>query len=125
MGFSNFIDSLYICFIQEHWLIRDHLYNINEISSDFVCVSVSGVDSESVLLGRPYGGCSILDRKSLSPFLMPLDTYSDRFCAVKLLSSCGLSIVMICVYMPNNSSQHSSESFSHILGEIEGFIDST
>ena len=43
---SNFIDSLYICFIQEHWLIRDHLYKINDISSDFVSVSVSGVDSE-------------------------------------------------------------------------------
>ena len=66
---------------------------------------------------------SILYRKSLSPFLTPLDTYSDRFCAVKLHSSCGLSIVMICVYMPNDSSQHSSESFSHTLGEIEGFID--
>ena len=56
---SNFIDSLNIFFIQEHWLIRDHLYKINEISSDFVSVSASGVDSESVLLGRPYGGCSI------------------------------------------------------------------
>ena len=86
MGFyftlSNFIDSLNICLIQELWPIRDHLYKINDISSNFVSVSVSGVDSESVLLGRRYSGCSILCRKSLSPFLTPLDTYSDRFCAV-------------------------------------------
>ena len=32
---------------------------------------------------------------------------------------------MICVYMPNDSFQHSSELFPHMLGEIEGFIDST
>ena len=55
-------------------LIRDHLYKINDISSDFVSVSLSGVGSESVLLGCPYGGCFILYRKSLSPFLTPLNT---------------------------------------------------
>ena len=55
MGFSNFIDSLDIYFIQEHFVII-FIYKINDISSDFVSVSVSGVDSESVLLGCPYGG---------------------------------------------------------------------
>ena len=102
---SNYIDSLDICFIQEHWLIHDHLCRINEISSDFVSVGVSGIDSSCVLMGRPYGGCAILYRKLLSPFITPLDTCSDRFCAIKLHDSCGLSILMICVYMPQHSSR--------------------
>ena len=63
---SNYIDSLDICFIQEHWLIHDYLCRINEISSsDFVSVGVSGIDSSCVLMGRPYGGCAIYSHTSI------------------------------------------------------------
>ena len=36
------------------------------INSDFLSASVSGVDSSLFLVGRPFGGCAILYRKSLS-----------------------------------------------------------
>ena len=85
---------------------------------------MSGIDSSCVLMGRPYGGCAILYRKLLSPFITPLDTCSDRFCAIKLHDSCGLSILMICVYMPSDSSQHASDLYLNTLGEIEGSIGS-
>ena len=54
-GFStlrNLIDSLDLCFIQEHWLLGDH-----DIGSDFFSTSVSGMDSSSLLAGHI---CSIL-----------------------------------------------------------------
>ena len=54
------IDSLDLCFVQEHWLLNDHLHKIGEISSDFLSVSISGVDHDHFLVGRPYGGCSPL-----------------------------------------------------------------
>ena len=91
----------------------DHLFKVNEISLDFA----SGVDDSCVLVGRPYCGCSILYRKSLSSFITPLDSCSDRFCAIKVCDSGGLSILMICVYMP-------FDSYLNTLGEVEGFIDS-
>ena len=93
---SNIIDSLDLCCIQEHWLLSDQLCLVNEISSDFISVGVSGVDHGTFLVGRPYGGCSILYRKSLMPFITPLVSCSNRFCAVKLCDSSGLSVLIVC-----------------------------
>ena len=59
------LQSCDLCFIQEHWLYRDHLEALN-ISEDFLSVGVSGMDSSEILLGRPFGGSGILYRKSLS-----------------------------------------------------------
>ena len=76
---THIIDSLDLCFIQEHWLLNDNLYKVAEISPDFISVGVSGVDHGTFLVGRPYGGCSILYRKSLSSFITPIDSCSNRF----------------------------------------------
>ena len=59
-------------------LVIDHLHKIHEISPDFLSVSVSG---------RPYGGCSILYRKSLSSVISPLDSNSHHFCGIKMVDS--------------------------------------
>ena len=55
----DLIGSLDICFIQEHWLLPDQLYLLNEFHPDFHSVSVSGIDGSVLLCGRPYGGCAI------------------------------------------------------------------
>ena len=76
-------DSFDLCFIQEHWLHSAHL---SRISHDFLSVSVNGMDSGSLLCGRPYGGCAILYRNSLLRVLYLLATScSKRFCAIKML----------------------------------------
>ena len=67
---------------------------INEVNSDF---SVSGMDSGVLLQGRPFGGCSILYCNSLSPFITPLKSFSNRFCGLKFSDSLGVSV---CVYIP-------------------------
>ena len=67
MSLRGLID---LCFIQEHWLHHDHLYQINNVSSDFLSVSISGMDCGVLLQGQPFGGCSILYRKSLASFLV-------------------------------------------------------
>ena len=69
LSIKIFIDSLDICFIQEHWLLSDQLNKVRDVSPDFLSVGVSGVDCSALLEGRPYGGCSILYRKSLVPFI--------------------------------------------------------
>lgn len=80
-----------LCFIQEHWLSCDYLNIVRDISPDFLSVGVSGMSCDSLCRGRPYGGCSILYRKSLSSCVTPLDTHSDRFCGIKLCDLTGLS----------------------------------
>ena len=75
-------------------------------------------------MGRPYGGCSIINRKSLVSFITPVNSCSDRFCAIKLCDSSGLSVLIICVYIPGEHNQNPSDAYLSTLGELEGFIDS-
>ena len=119
---KHYINSLDLCFIQEHWLLSDQLHLINTISSNFLSVSVSGMDSSTLLCGRPFGGCSILYRKSLSSCIVTLKSGSNRFCAIRYSSSDGLCMLFICVYMP--SSSLSSTEYLTTLGELDGFINS-
>ena len=123
-GVKNYIDSLDLCFIQEHWLHSDHINQVRDISPDFLSVGVSGMNNSDLLLGRPYGGCSILYRKSLSSCIVPLDTCSDRFCGVKFCDSSGLSFLLVSVYMPSVSTPSSNSNYLNVLGELEGFVDS-
>ena len=121
LSLTNFINSLDLCFIQEHWLLSDH---VCEISPDFLSVGVSGMNSDILSRGRPYGGCSILYRKSLSPYISPLYSCSDRFCGVRVCDSSGLSYLFVSVYMPTYYTPDSCYSYLNTLGELEGFITS-
>ena len=91
---QDFIDSVDLCFIQEHWLITEQLHQINNINHDFLSVSVSGMDSSLLHVGRPFGSCSILYRKSLSSCITPVSVSSNRFCAIKFQDSTGLSFLL-------------------------------
>ena len=119
---KNHIDSLDLCFVQEHWLHKDHLYKIRDISPDFLSVSVSGMDDTSLLSGRPYGGCSIVYRKYLSSCIIV--TCSDCFCAVKILESTGLALLMVSLYIPADCASSAFNEYLNTLGELEGFLES-
>ena len=79
---------------------------------------------DSILLGRPYGGCAIIYCKSLAPYVSHLNSVSRRFCALKF-SLDNVSFLCICAYFPTDYHDiHSRDAFIQLLGEIEGFIDS-
>ena len=63
---KHFIDSLDLCFVQEHWLLNDHLHKINDISSNFLSVSVSGMINSEFVCGRPFGGINDISSNFLS-----------------------------------------------------------
>ena len=121
---THFIDSLDLCFVQEHWLLSDQLHQINNVSPDFLSVSVSGMDISELVCGRPFGGCSILYRKTLASCITPLDSCSNRFCGVKFNCSSGLSMLLICVYLPSSSYPSNFTEYLNTLGELDGFIHS-
>ena len=120
---KNYVDSIDLCFVQEHWLLRDCLNLVNEISPDLYSAGVSGINCDFLWRGRPYGGCSLLYRKSLDSCVTPLDTHSDRFCSLKICDLSGVSYLLICVYMPCNYDQSSYGDYLNTLGELEGFIE--
>ena len=79
------------------------------------------MDDSFLLAGRPFGGCAILYRKSLSSCVTHFTFSLNRFCAVKL---CDLSVLLISVYMPSDNTPTSFVNYLNTLGELEGFIDS-
>lgn len=118
------IDCFDFLFLQEHWLPDNQLHKINNIHPDFLAVSCSGMDSSMLHVGRPFGGCSIVYKKSLSPYISPISTLSDRFCAVSLRDSLDRLFLLCCVYFPNESQPYSYTDFLNVLGELHGLIAS-
>ena len=88
----------------------------------FLSVRISGMNSDSLLCGHPYGGCAILYRKSSSSCITPLVSCSDCFCGIKILESTGLSFLLICAYMPAECHSSSFGDYLNTLGELEGFL---
>ena len=126
---SNFVNTLIndycfdICLIQEHWLLQDHLSALN-INPDFTSFGIGGMDSNPLLLGRPFGGCGVLYHKSLSPYIRRLSTYSKRFRAFSF-SFNSFTTLFICVYLPTDyGNQDSQDRFAESLNKLRGFIDS-
>ena len=54
-----------VLFNQEHWLLRDKLHLLQNISEEFIVFSKSSIDDGKLLIGRPYGGTAIFIRKSI------------------------------------------------------------
>ena len=119
---SNLLSACDICKLQEHWLFNEQLQSLN-FNNDFSSVGVSGMTSTDFIAGRPFGGCGILYRKSLSQYITTHRSISKRFCSVTI-NSPQQSILLICVYLPTNyGTSQSSDQFLESLGELKGFID--
>ena len=113
---SNYVQSLLqscdICLIQEHWLLRENLDSLI-ISDDFLSVGVSGMDSSLLLTGRPFGGCCILYRKSLSSVVHRIFTDSNRLCAIStthVITPYLSSSSFVSIYLPTDYSTVASHS---------------
>ena len=124
---SHFVNHLLsqcdLCFIQEHWLLNDHLTNLI-IDDNFSFTATSGINDSELILGRPYGGCAILFRKKLHPSISCIITNFSRFSALTFSNSSHVTLI-ICVYLPTDYGTLSSqEQFAETVDELHGFINS-
>ena len=82
------------------------------------------MDSSNLLVGHPFGGCTIMYRKSLLACVKSIPTNSKRFCVVRLIDSSNSTILLINVYMPIDFwTSLSNVEFILCLSEIGAFID--
>ena len=78
------------------------------------------LDSSHLILGRLFGGCGIIFRKSLTSNICSLNSKSKRFCALSINSGTFVTL-LICVYLPTNyGSADSHDLFLETVGE-QGF----
>ena len=107
--------------IQEHWLMESQLNLFQNTINNIRAHGVSGMNSQELLVGRPYGGVAILWRNAIMTKVVPLSTTSHRVCAVKV--SLDFGDILICnVYMPcDNNNDKDKNEFQSVLSEISNF----
>lgn len=119
---SDLIQTNDIVFIQEHWQLPNQLHKLNSGSlSHLNYHAVSGIDTDKLLTGRPYGGCAILWKPTLNAVVKPVKFSSKRLCGVTLkIESCQTQIFLCNVYMPidTKSDNENRIEFNNILQEI-------
>ena len=84
--------------LQEHWLLYQQLCDLN-ICENFAVTGVSGMVSDCVIHGRPYGGCAVYFRNTLSSSISHCQIVSRRFCGIKVKLAGGCILFVVCVYI--------------------------
>lgn len=108
-------------FLQEHWLLNAQIPSIESKIPNVSVHGVSGMPDAELLHGRPYGGCAILWKKSLSCKVSPvLNSSCKRYCAVKVELDDHV-LLLVNVYMPCDSGTHSdAREYADVLESISG-----
>ena len=119
-------DKSVILLLQETWLYTFEHEKIGQImGNDALYFAKSAMqDTDIGRLGRPFGGCAVVCRSHINMSITPLETQSNRLCAVHLKNSIN-SIILISVYMPcNDGSVMSFNEYIDVLVEISSILHS-
>ena len=105
-----------VLLLQETWLTPDNLEFLNGVHEDFTCHSISAVDLGQPLVGRPFGGLSILWRKSLG-IKATLKTFEhNRMLGIQFETNFR-RLLIINVYLPYYCLENYDE-YLQCLGKI-------
>ena len=66
--------------IQEHWLLNKQSHLFEQKFPGIRAHSVSGMDDNTILRGRPFGGCAVLWKECLKFKVTPVITDCKRLC---------------------------------------------
>ena len=85
--------------VQEHWLSESQLILFKQKLFNVNSYAVTGMDSNVLHHGRPYGGLAIIWNQTLDATIEPIHCSSKIICAIKLKTE--MYSVLICnIYMP-------------------------
>jgi len=119
---KSLLSTCDLLFLQEHWFCDAQVQSLSSINSDFLSCGVCGFDSQTVLQGRPFGGCAILWRKELHADIRMIDTGSRRVCAISCTSE-SYKLLFINVYMPFEDGDVNVDEFCFQLSVIENILE--
>ena len=112
-----------IVMLQEHWLPKQDLSFLNSIHNDFIAYSSSPVDlTKGLLVGRPYGGLSVLFNKKLASRLKLVDDNNERLLFVELNTEDNCRILLVNCYMPYFNTINDVTEYVNLLSEIQSVV---
>ena len=121
-GINLLCDASDIVFLQEHWLYPADLPSLNNLHREFMSFGISSIDvTDSIMLGRPYGGVAVMWRKHLSSTVKPVSFNDDRIIGLECCFG-DVKMLFLGVYLPYNANQN-FDDFVFSLGKIRTIID--
>ncbi len=113
----SLLSTCNVLFIQETWLHTSQFHLFDTYFPGFNSVNVCGMNDTEPLLGRPYGGCSIL-YQSCEHSTERVLFQSKRICAMILHMNVG-DILLCNLYMPCDSGLLcDTEEYNSVLSSI-------
>ena len=88
-----------VIFLQETWLLSHDVSIFDNLNEHFLSFSISAVDSGELLTGRPFGGLSILWRKSIDNMCRVLNFEDKRLLGLQITTE-ERNLIAINVYLP-------------------------
>ena len=116
---KGIVDNHTFVLIQEHWLLDTQLHKFETEIPGVCSHSISGINDNELLSGRPYGGCSILWNNNFTGTVKPVAFKSKRLCGV-VIETTDVRLCLCNVYMPTDTvnDQANLAEFNMILQEI-------
>ena len=118
----NLCNNNDIILLQEHWIPQQELSYINTISNNFIAFSSSPVDlSAGLLVGRPYGGLSILVKKNIANYFKVIDISDPNFICAEI-SLGDKNFMLFNCYMPHFDGGRNLEIYINIINKMQSII---
>ncbi len=114
---KQLLKSCSILLLQETWLFSNQFSTFLQYFPHYKSVDVCGIDESNFVIGRPYGGCSILycDKLHVTPIYF---TDAKRLCGIKIKFA-TYEWCIFNVYMPcDDGTDVSMCMYNDILSEI-------
>ena len=102
--------------LQEHWLYKSEFPELLSLGSSTDMTAVSAMDESIHRVGRPFGGCAIVWRASITGQITKIDSDCNRLCAI-MYTCKNTSILLLNCYMPCDNSTDDTECID-ILNSI-------
>ena len=110
--------------LQEHWLLDSQMHVLSDNLPDAVFHGVSGMEQDTFLTGRPYGGCCVIWKRSTACHVTPIDSSNRRLCGVKICTGTE-TIMLATVYMPCDTHYDYAnlDVFNEVLNELSSIAE--
>ena len=113
-----------IVFLQEHCLYTSELLKLCKLGDKLAITGKRSMDESVPREGRPYGGCAILWKSSLTVLVKELTCNHVRLCGIMIKLSNNSTLVCLNVYMPcdGRAEDNTFLEYMEVLSEIEQLI---
>ena len=116
----KFMDDIFLdcdfLLLQEHWLYKSEFPKLLSLGSSTDMTAVSAMDKSNHRVGRPFGGCAIVWRASITGQITKIYSDCNRLCAIMYTCN-NSSILLLNCYMPCDNSTNDTE-YIDILNSI-------